>query len=85
VPRRGHFGLTPQFIKSVGGFKVHGRRDEAAKHLLAEAKLLEQAGCFGIRLACRPATISKDITQNLDIPPLGIGAGSNTEGQILVL
>lgn len=85
VPVMGHIGMTPQFINSFGGFKIQGRTEEAAKHLLEEAKLLEQAGCFGIVLECIPANIAKDITQNLDIPTIGIGAGSNTDGQILVL
>ncbi|MBK2025835.1 3-methyl-2-oxobutanoate hydroxymethyltransferase [Francisella philomiragia] len=85
VPVMGHIGMTPQFVNSFGGFKVQGKTEEAAKHLLEEAKLLEQAGCFGIVLECIPTNIAKNITQILDIPTIGIGAGSDTDGQILVL
>ena len=85
VPVMGHIGMTPQFVNNFGGFKVQGKTKEAAKHLLEEAKLLEQSGCFGIVLECIPANIAKDITQNLDIPTIGIGAGTDTDGQILVL
>ncbi|MDE5012731.1 3-methyl-2-oxobutanoate hydroxymethyltransferase, partial [Francisella tularensis] len=73
-PIMGHIGMTPHFIICFGCFKVQCRTDEAAKHLLEEAKLLDQAGCFGIFLECIPANIAKYITQNLDIPTIGIGA-----------
>ncbi|MFV9924702.1 MAG: 3-methyl-2-oxobutanoate hydroxymethyltransferase [Francisella endosymbiont of Hyalomma scupense] len=85
VPVMGHIGMTPQFVNSFGGFKVQGKTEAAAKHLLEEAKLLEQAGCFALVLECIPAKIAKQITQSLEIPTIGIGAGVDTDGQILVL
>lgn len=85
VPVMGHIGLTPQFINSLGGFKVQGKTDDSAKILINEAKQLQEAGCFAIVLECIPDKVAKQITQSLDIPVIGIGAGPNTDGQVLVL
>ncbi|WP_150466954.1 3-methyl-2-oxobutanoate hydroxymethyltransferase [Francisella sp. SYW-9] len=85
VPVMGHIGLTPQFINGLGGFKVQGKTEVAAIKLLNEAKQLEEAGCFSIVLECIPTKVAKKITQALNIPTIGIGAGSNTDGQVIVL
>lgn len=85
VPVMGHIGLTPQFINGLGGFKVQGKTEAAAIKLLNEAKQLEEAGCFSIVLECIPTKVAKKITQTLNIPTIGIGASSNTDGQVIVL
>jgi 3-methyl-2-oxobutanoate hydroxymethyltransferase len=85
IPVMGHIGLTPQSINSIGGFLVQGKDDEASKRLIDEAKSLEDAGCFSIVLELIPAQLAKDITESLSIPTIGIGAGTYTSGQILVL
>lgn len=84
IPVMGHIGLTPQFVHSFGGYRVQGRDKKLAAKLLAQAKQLEQAGCFAIVLECMPASLAKKITQALSIPTIGIGAGPETSGQILV-
>lgn len=85
VPVMGHLGLTPQSIHMLGGYKVQGR-DQAARHtLLAQAKALQEAGCFGLVLECVPTDLAAEITQSLEIPTIGIGAGNSTDGQVLVL
>lgn len=85
VPVMGHIGLTPQSIHQIGGFKVQGRLAEAAERLLAEAKSLEDCGCFSVVLECVPAALAGLISKKLSIPTIGIGAGLDTDGQILVL
>ena len=85
VPVMGHLGLTPQSIHTLGGYKVQGRDKIAQTQIQLQAKLLEEAGCFGVVLECVPATLAKNITKNLEIPTIGIGAGSSTDGQVLVL
>jgi len=85
VPVIGHIGLTPQSVHQLGGFKVQGRQEEAAKDLLRQAKMLEDAGCFSVLLECVPSALAKAITDSLQVPTIGIGAGPNTSGQILVL
>lgn len=85
VPVMGHIGLTPQSIHQLGGFKVQGREDSQAAALLDQAKQLEAAGCFSLVLECVPASLAEQITQQLDIPTIGIGAGVATDGQVLVL
>lgn len=84
VPVMGHLGLTPQYIHTLGGFRVQGRSEAAAKTLLDDAKALEAAGCFAIVLECIPAELATHITQALSIPTIGIGAGAQTDGQVLV-
>ncbi len=84
VPVMGHIGLTPQAVHQLGGYKVQGRDNEAAKKLIQEAKALEAAGCFAIVLECMPEALAQAITNTLSIPTVGIGAGVETDGQILV-
>ena len=85
VPVMGHLGLTPQFVHQLGGFKVQGRGDQAAKRILEQAKALEDAGCFSLVLEAIPTPLAETITSSLQIPTIGIGAGSVTDGQVLVL
>jgi 3-methyl-2-oxobutanoate hydroxymethyltransferase len=85
VPVMGHIGLTPQFIHAFGGFKVQGRDEVAATQILADAKALESAGVFAIVVEGVPAPLGKHITEQLHIPTIGIGAGPDTDGQVLVL
>lgn len=84
IPVVGHIGLTPQRVASLGGFKVQGKTAEAANTLLEEAKALEAAGVFCIVLEAIPAPIAARITQELTIPTIGIGAGAECDGQVLV-
>jgi 3-methyl-2-oxobutanoate hydroxymethyltransferase len=81
----GHIGLTPQAIYEFGGFLVQGKTIEAAKSLVIDAKKLEKAGVFSIVLESIPWQIAKLITKSVDIPTIGIGAGSHCDGQILVI
>jgi 3-methyl-2-oxobutanoate hydroxymethyltransferase len=85
IPVMGHIGLTPQSIHQLGGFKVRGKAVEEAKKLLNDARILEEAGAFAIVLECIPAPLSKLITQKLAIPTIGIGAGIDCDGQVLVI
>ena len=85
IPVMGHLGLTPQFIHQLGGNKIQGRDEACANNIINDALLLEQAGCFSIVLECIPNTLSEKITAALTIPTIGIGAGPNTSGQVLVL
>ncbi len=84
IPVCGHLGLTPQSCLAMGGFKVQGRTDEAASRLLAEARMLESAGCFALVVEGVPAALGKAVTEALSIPVIGIGAGPDTDAQILV-
>lgn len=84
VPIMGHIGLTPQSIHQLGGFKVQGKNQEQADDLLQQALRLEQAGCFALVIECVPQHVAKTITESLSIPTIGIGAGSDTDGQVLV-
>jgi len=85
IPVMGHIGLTPQFIHQLGGHKVQGKTPEAAKRLLDDAIALEQAGAFSIVLELVPAQLSKLITQSINIPTIGIGAGADCDGQVQVI
>jgi 3-methyl-2-oxobutanoate hydroxymethyltransferase len=85
IPVMGHIGLTPQFMHQLGGFKVRGKELEEAKKLLNDARILEEAGAFAIVLECTPAPLSKLITQKLNIPTIGIGAGPDCDGQVQVI
>ena len=80
-----HLGLKPQSVHKTGGFRVQGRQDDAAQHMLQDAKRLESAGADLVLLECIPATLGKAITEALAVPVIGIGAGPDTDGQILVL
>lgn len=85
IPVCAHIGLTPQFIHSLGGFKVQGRSEKQAKELLATAISLEQAGATMLVLECIPYLLAKEITETLRIPVIGIGAGPYCDGQVLVI
>lgn len=84
IPVMGHIGLTPQSINAFGGFKVQGKSVEDAKRLVEEAKEIEKAGAFAIVLECVPSKLAKIITESINIPTIGIGAGNSCDGQILV-
>lgn len=85
IPVMGHIGLTPQSVHALGGFKVQGKNQSAADKIVAQAKALQEAGCFAIVLECIPYELSQRITDTLTIPTIGIGAGPYTDGQVLVL
>jgi len=85
IPVMGHIGLTPQSISKLGGYRVQGRDIEAAHKLLADAAALEEAGCFSIVLEAIPDRLAKLITGRASIPTIGIGAGPNCDGQVLVI
>lgn len=80
----GHIGLTPQAISVIGGFRAQGRTATRARALLDEALRLQDAGVFSVVLECVPANVAKAITKTLEIPTIGIGAGGETSGQVLV-
>lgn len=84
IPVVGHLGLTPQAVHALGGFKVQGKSREAAKKILEDAKILEESGVFAIVLECVPALLAEKITHSLAIPIIGIGAGAQCDGQVLV-
>lgn len=84
VPVMGHIGLTPQSVMQLGGYKVQGRGKSKADALLQQAHKLQEAGCFAIVIECVPGDLAKEISNSLDIPTIGIGAGSDTDGQVLV-
>ncbi len=85
VPVMGHLGLTPQSIHNLGGHKVQAKDAKAATNLIAAARQLEQAGCFGVVLECVPAKVGDCVSRSVQIPTIGIGAGLQTDGQVLVL
>ncbi len=85
IPVMGHLGLMPQSIYKYGTYKVRATDDQEADELLSDAKLLEEAGCFGIVLEKIPSKLAKKVTASIDIPTIGIGAGSACDGQVLVL
>jgi 3-methyl-2-oxobutanoate hydroxymethyltransferase len=84
IPVMGHLGLTPQSMHAMGGFKVQARESEAALQLVADAKALQHAGCFAIVLEGVPDEVAGMVTDALDIPTIGIGAGARCDGQVLV-
>ena len=84
IPLVGHIGLTPQTASQLGGFKIQGRDADSARRLLQSARDLEAAGAFAIVLECIPAQLSEAITKLVSIPTIGIGAGKNCDGQVLV-
>lgn len=85
IPVMGHIGLTPQSIHAMGGFRVQGRESEAALQLVADAKALQHAGCFSLVLEGVPEEVAAMVTDALDIPTIGIGAGPRCDGQVLVM
>jgi 3-methyl-2-oxobutanoate hydroxymethyltransferase len=84
IPVMGHLGLTPQSVHAVGGFKVQGRQHHAALELVRDAKALEAAGCFSIVLEAVPDEVARLVTEAVDVPTIGIGAGGDCDGQVLV-
>jgi 3-methyl-2-oxobutanoate hydroxymethyltransferase len=84
IPVMGHIGLTPQSATMLGGFKAQGRSAEKALALLTDARALEAAGCFSLVLEAVPAAVAARITAELSIPTIGIGAGVDCDGQVLV-
>lgn len=84
IPVMGHIGLTPQFVNQLGGYKVQGKTYQDRDKLKEDALSLQQAGCFSIVLEAIPSSLAKEITDSLTIPTIGIGAGPDTDGQILV-
>jgi len=84
IPVMGHIGLTPQTAGALGGYKVQGRDAQSARRLLAEAKGLAEAGAFAIVLECIPDKLAAAITASIAIPTIGIGAGAQCDGQVLV-
>ncbi|NOY72974.1 MAG: 3-methyl-2-oxobutanoate hydroxymethyltransferase [Gammaproteobacteria bacterium] len=80
-----HLGLRPQFVHKLGGYRVQGRDDESAAQILADAILLENAGADAILLECVPAQLAAKVTESVDVPVIGIGAGKQCDGQVLVL
>ena len=85
IPVMGHLGLTPQSVHRFGGYKLQGKKESDAERMLAEAKLLEESGCFSIVLEKIPAQLAAKVTAAVSIPTIGIGAGRSCDGQILVL
>ncbi len=85
IPVVGHIGLTPQSIHRMGGFRVQGREEEQARKILADAKAVEAAGAFAMVLEGIPRDLAKAVTESVSIPTIGIGAGSDCDGQVLVI
>lgn len=84
VPVCAHLGLTPQYVHKFGGYKVQGKEAAAAEQMLADAKAMEAAGADLILLECVPSELAKTLTESVNIPVIGIGAGADTTGQVLV-
>ena len=84
IPVMGHLGLTPQFVHQMGGFKVQGKTEAQAARILADARELEAAGAFSLVLEGVPTAVASRVTKSLRIPTIGIGAGPQTDGQVLV-
>jgi 3-methyl-2-oxobutanoate hydroxymethyltransferase len=85
IPVMGHLGLTPQSIYKFGTYKVRAQEEEEAEQLVSDAQLLQKAGCFAIVLEKIPASLAQKVTESLDIPTIGIGAGVGCDGQVLVM
>ena len=84
IPVMGHLGLTPQSIYKFGTYTVRAKEEEEAERLMSDAKLLEEAGCFGLILEKIPAELGRQVAETLTIPVIGIGAGNGVDGQVLV-
>jgi 3-methyl-2-oxobutanoate hydroxymethyltransferase len=85
IPVMGHLGLTPQSINKFGTYNVRAREEAEANKLIADAKMLEEIGCFGVVLEKIPAELAKRVAQEISIPVIGIGAGGGVDGQVLVM
>ncbi|MCI8521030.1 MAG: 3-methyl-2-oxobutanoate hydroxymethyltransferase [Clostridia bacterium] len=84
IPVMGHIGMTPQSVNAFGGFKVQGKSIEDAKRVIADAKAVEEAGAFAVVMECVPSALTAYISKLLTIPVIGIGAGADCDGQVLV-
>src|ERR1700756_2053475 len=85
IPVMGHVGLTPQSVNALGGYRVQGKTRDAAEHLIRDARAVEAAGAFAVVLEAVPRELAAEITRELRIPTIGIGAGPDCDGQVLVL
>lgn len=85
IPVMGHLGLTPQSIYKFGTYNVRAKEEEEAEKLKSDAKMLEEIGCFGVVLEKIPAALAKEVASSLEIPVIGIGAGRDVDGQVLVV
>jgi 3-methyl-2-oxobutanoate hydroxymethyltransferase len=85
IPVMGHLGLQPQSVQAYGGFRVQGRSEDSARDIMRQAAALAGLGAFALVLECVPANLALEITQSVNIPTIGIGAGAGCDGQILVL
>ena len=85
IPVMGHLGLTPQSIYKFGTYTVRAKEEHEANKLLEDAQLLEKCGCFGIVLEKIPANLAKNVSKSITIPTIGIGAGPDVDGQVLVM
>jgi 3-methyl-2-oxobutanoate hydroxymethyltransferase len=85
IPVMGHLGLTPQSVHAMGGYRVQGQQAEAAEGLVDDAVALADAGCFAIVLECIPREVAAAITRSVPVPTIGIGAGPDCDGQVLVI
>jgi 3-methyl-2-oxobutanoate hydroxymethyltransferase len=84
IPVMGHIGLTPQSVLAVGGFRVQGRDPDSAEEIVKDAKALAEAGCFAIVIEAVPAELGRRVSEEVEVPTIGIGAGPHTDGQVLV-
>ena len=84
IPVCAHIGLTPQAVNALGGFKVSGRTQEAAQQLIEDARAVQEAGAFMVVLECVPKDLATKVSEMLEIPTIGIGAGAGCDGQVLV-
>jgi len=85
IPVMGHLGLTPQSVHSMGGYRVQGREEAAARELVEDAKAIVEAGCFAVVLEGVPSVLADMVTAEITVPTIGIGAGAGCDGQVLVL
>src|SRR5246500_5730029 len=85
IPVMGHVGLTPQSVNALGGYRVQGKTTDSAEHLIRDARAVEAAGAFAVVLEAVPRELAAEITRELRIPTIGIGAGPDCDGQVLVL
>ena len=85
IPVMGHVGLLPQHIKTAGGYRISGKTEDSAARIIADAKAMQAAGAFAVVLECVPAGLAQRITEALDIPTIGIGAGPHCSGQVQVV
>ena len=85
IPVMAHLGLTPQSVHQLGGYKVQGKKEDAAEKMMKDAVILEEAGAFSVVLECVPEKLAAEITRILSIPTIGIGAGVQCDGQVLVI